>query len=1350
VPIVTAPNTIEVSDFKQGWVPDAEPAAAPPGSLIECINLLPDKTTGALQTRMGYERIIDALPADYYCTALFPWQTPYGLYIMAVLSSGGYGTPTDMLYLLSASALESGPVTQYEVSGGTFDPVTMGPTWAKVIGQKMYIGDINNRMVSYDINTDEFDPDPSVHNFPWYIDWVDTMAFGDAQHTVLHVTATANNPGDQLKIRFRSGKWTTIAWDATAAAWKTALENRGDIKTGNVLVDKNADGDYDIVFVRKLGWQDLPNFAVDAYQCTGALSEKVQRGKGARPYDYAFKDGDRVVWVNDIPDGGTWAGDDQAYRVAQRVPKGGEKRDDPDRLPEELTHQPQGSLRSKPWKSGRKYKAGQKVTALLHWGDDDSGLATGEEEVWYPRTFRCIEDHTASPKTKPDPGNFQTGANEKWHLNLEGNKGWFTMSFGRGDRKRNILYEEDTNVFVKRLPWNITAAALQGVEADGTGLEALFGDGNVTVTELNSVTNTIWKLKTRATGGEWKMWIDGERVLDVVDGDKRFDWNISNAALEDALESVSFIGAGNVQVTNVNNGSPRIDGDGVYVEFIGDLAGNKVVRPEIDDTLLTGTRDTLTWKLHQRPSEGRKVFEIEFVGDYAETDMPGRFEVNDRKLSGQADVELVRNGQPEGWDFWVPVVLSLPRDENGDPQADWDFVQTAAKTSIAEWWGNRLWLRYDDLGGAEGTNLNLIGYNRLQFSAPMKPSLDKKGSEYGWFEFDPQLFDIGDTIDGESGGFIDFHGDSGEPISALYGFDQTLFVFKQTSTWVITSPDANQMVVKRLAEDVGCVGPKAVTSHEGLVYFMSKKGLFQTDGTQVAPVEGNLNVEEEIREYLDAVTHDNPTVQDCVSMLSYEGRIWIAFTGGSQIYVPLIPAIVYDTTTKSFFPLDLEIGAMCRGQVSGKDRLFFAKPSVVAVAAPATPPDWDSGTPETHGPSTYDLGGPDETVNYLSDPSWEPEGKIPSPRRNRHKKFLAEAKADMAWQVTESEWTKYSLSFKAKRRGKVGAVVSNLRPWPHWDYLLTDQDTRDQIPATPGVPGTRPAEQQSLMEGLYQYITGLTGSTIYEFSYFVRRANWKKDRNIDWGVSRPFWMDDTAQGILDPEYLPYWWDNDWLDATDVTYTPMKRGWVKVTTTFETMVGQTTMYVGMLAMPQTTLQFDCAMVKEAAAPFDYYFDGDGFDSFFDAETFADSTDSLVYLYDHPNRALEPMDDGADTDLVYEPISWGMRTSWFSFGTLNEQRRIRRIWALVRSAVPVVLRGYRDYNNQVQFEVEDDTAPQSYDYPVHYEGRYFRDSSAVSLEVEGIGAPAAVLGVSIDTEPRRKRYHVRTPFRQVVNN
>lgn len=131
--------------------------------------------------------------------------------------------------------------------------------------------------------------------------------------------------------------------------------------------------------------------------------------------------------------------------------------------------------------------------------------------------------------------------------------------------------------------------------------------------------------------------------------------------------------------------------------------------------------------------------------------------------------------------------------------------------------------------------------------------------------------------------------------------------------------------------------------------------------------------------------------------------------------------------------------------------------------------------------------------------------------------------------------------------------------------------------------------------------------------------------------------------------------------------------------------------------------------------------------------------LVYVYDHPDAVSAGVDKD-DTGLdayAQADIAWHARTSWWPFGLLREQRRIRRTWAVVKGVLTFTLTWFRDWNDSDTGNV---ARVVSTSVAQHIEGEWFPDSHAVSFKVSATAAPAVLYGIAADTQRRRARYHV----------
>jgi hypothetical protein len=128
-------------------------------------------------------------------------------------------------------------------------------------------------------------------------------------------------------------------------------------------------------------------------------------------------------------------------------------------------------------------------------------------------------------------------------------------------------------------------------------------------------------------------------------------------------------------------------------------------------------------------------------------------------------------------------------------------------------------------------------------------------------------------------------------------------------------------------------------------------------------------------------------------------------------------------------------------------------------------------------------------------------------------------------------------------------------------------------------------------------------------------------------------------------------------------------------------------------------------------------------------------ALVMQYNHPDA--DDTDDIGGAVYLPEPIAWHARTGWLTFGVGREDRRIRRLWAVFRSALKdITWKAYRQWKETPAWTLTQTTGAGPVE---HIEGRVMPDSHSVSFEFSG-EAPTSLIGLSMHTEARRKRYHV----------
>lgn len=601
---------------------------------------------------------------------------------------------------------------------------------------------------------------------------------------------------------------------------------------------------------------------------------------------------------------------------------------------------------------------------------------------------------------------------------------------------------------------------------------------------------------------------------------------------------------------------------------------------------------------------------------------------------------------------WSRVRLEPPLDDDGELNAKhWREVPYAPKTRVAAWFGNRLLARHDE-------NHQILIYSR-QSKVGEK---DNRGRAVVGGAGDPQ-WDADDWRTGGEGGpagFQPFETRAGDDIQAIVPFGHYCFVFKRYTTHSIAGRDPETWQIREL-DEVGVIGELAATEHDGLMYFISDRGFYVSEGTTIKPVPGSEKIEDYIRQALD---HD--AVAKDVRLFSFGGYVWICLPT-DRSGVPAM-TILYEPMTQSFWPVDLAIQAATTARLDGLDRLFFAPPTDTGTTATAVYA-WTNPGAAPQSSSTRVLDAVTVT-NLVKNPNFE---NAPSHMtRPVDFNYTTEAK------------TKFKTS-KAAGRRKLGVQVSNLRK----------EDSVDG--------------PYSGWEGFYQDITVLSNGD-HNASIYVRRAQWEKHPKKKPDLKIFFRSTGGTIQII--------------NLVDANYTYAGDGWFRVNRTVTGGTG-VAREVGWLIPPAADYHFDQMMVVAGSAP-TAYFDGDGGGG--DDYSYDGGDTPQLLVYDHP--------DAGDTDDG-DAIRWYLETSWLTFGALQEERRIRRLWALIEGAdVEVALRTFSNFRAA---EDGQSTTTVTADSPINYhEGVLPEDCHAILVAVEGDSAPASVLGVAIDTELRRIRF------------
>ena len=356
-------------------------------------------------------------------------------------------------------------------------------------------------------------------------------------------------------------------------------------------------------------------------------------------------------------------------------------------------------------------------------------------------------------------------------------------------------------------------------------------------------------------------------------------------------------------------------------------------------------------------------------------------------------------GDGTDWkDYWQKITLDSPLDEDDEVTNDWNYLPVAAKTSIGVFHGERLWLRYDEQDQ----------HSRLMYSAPLKPEKDATVAD---LVFNPHKWAPSATMTGEGGGWIPFNDGDGDAIRALWSLGNYLLVFKRRRCFVLSGLDETTWT-KRPLGDVGCVGPHALCERDGLVYFLSYKGLYVTDGTSVEEVRGTGKVRRYIGNRITAMGDQNyeDGLKIHCQVKSWGDFIFMSMPCVGETEEPEV-TLCYEPGKASFWYTDLPILGMNIARVEGEDRLFFSAPS----GAEGGP----SGG--LRGPFLYEYAP--ETGDYMDvddDGDEDAQGEL-----------------DIAW-YARTAWMPFGVLREQRRIRRTWAVVRGeqdftLTPYVDWD-----------------------------------------------------------------------------------------------------------------------------------------------------------------------------------------------------------------------------------------------------------------------------------------------------------------------------
>lgn len=636
------------------------------------------------------------------------------------------------------------------------------------------------------------------------------------------------------------------------------------------------------------------------------------------------------------------------------------------------------------------------------------------------------------------------------------------------------------------------------------------------------------------------------------------------------------------------------------------------------------------------------------VGGFKRTYKAIRKHNNRTNLAGgsqnPARAAVSEPGTGSDWrEYWKPHLIPAPLDTDGNPHEKyWREVPEAPVTNVATFHGNRVFARDD-----------AVRSDRILFSRMADVKEAAIGAQLNLKDW---------RVTGSEGaGWLDFKTPDGTNITALHSFGYYLLVFKPQSTHVVAGVNPESWTVRKL-DDVGAINRRAVTTHDGIVYFVGDRGFYMTDGSVVEPVPGSEKIEDWLRRAMD-----RPGAKD-ISVFSFRGFVYISTTTEASS----VPdrTVVYDPTTQAFWPTTLPIQEAAVVRVNGVDQLFFVKPTDTGSLKNTT---YSWASPGVAPLSTSSRS--DGKVNRFLDPSFEYKQSTTHSTWGDFDSWL-HPNTWISWSKTHDKVVRNRMP-EAGRRGALGGEISNTRV-------------------------------QDSYEGIRQLVTLPSGTHVLAF--YVRRPHWKVN------PAKPnVRLLDGATVVDDPNFEE-----------------IGRGWWRVWTTVAGGGGAKN--YGVLVKNGLTVQVDQAMLY-AGSTLIPYFDGDGGDAT-SGNVNGGGTGKLYQFARISPETGTPVwtDDGI-------PITWSARTAWFAFGVMREERQVRKVWALVRGSVPIVLRTYRSYLDVESSSLE--TVPNADEPVTHFEGLTIPDATAVSFQVEGTASSPdapALLGVAALTKPRRiGRYH-----------
>ena len=176
--------------------------------------------------------------------------------------------------------------------------------------------------------------------------------------------------------------------------------------------------------------------------------------------------------------------------------------------------------------------------------------------------------------------------------------------------------------------------------------------------------------------------------------------------------------------------------------------------------------------------------------------------------------------------------------------------------------------------------------------------------------------------------FEDLDPGDGESIMGLLTFRELLFVFKETKFFVFdgmgTDADGEaDPSFRRVDNGIGLAASRAIATGRDGVYFLDRKGVYRTTGSDPVPVSDALDpfFTGTPSVYFQSSPINRSSIDKC-AMAFHDERIWLACPTGTSTANDL--TWVLDPRSGAWAPQDLPIAAMCSFRPVSDDELIFA------------------------------------------------------------------------------------------------------------------------------------------------------------------------------------------------------------------------------------------------------------------------------------------------------------------------------------------------------------------------------------------------------------------------------------------